>query len=407
MQFKRVSASLERLRQTAYPGIIGLFTGWRLGLFLLFYLAIAVLASTQRVMPASRVADAHFWWDGYQFLNIAYRGYPGAVTFNYTYFIQHGYAASLAADQSIVVVGFFPLYPLCIKLLSFITLGKIRVAAIGANMLLTPAFLIYLYRLLRLDFDDETSFRTIFFILVFPTAFFLAVNYSEPLFMLTLTASIYYARKGNWPVAGIAGMLCAASRHLGILLLPILAWEYLRQRDWDFKQLGTEAVSLVLVPLGAFFYMAYLWSVYGDPLYFFESHRRSFGHQVNLRFWEPVVNAFRDISSRGIMDAHSAIVTLNLLVLALFVVLFIWGLKRLPSTYSVITGIFLLAILMTDTPQFPLVSLDRYVLPLFPAFLLLAQWGRNRSFRYAYVAVAAMLMGAQALIFSLEHYFIA
>ncbi len=163
----------------------------------------------------------------------------------------------------------------------------------------------------------------------------------------------------------------------------------------------------MLVPLGSFLYMAYLWSVYGDPLYFFESHRQSFGHQVNLRFWEPVVNAFRDISSRGIMDAHSAIVTLNLLVLVLFVALFIWGLKRLPSTYSVITGIFLIAILMTDTPQFPLVSLNRYVLPLFPAFLLLAQWGRNRSFRYSYVAVAAMLMGAQALIFSLENYFIA
>jgi hypothetical protein len=107
------------------------------------------------------------------------------------------------------------------------------------------------------------------------------------------------------------------------------------------------------------------------------------------------------------MDAGRSIVTLNLLLLTVFVALFIYGLKRLPSTYSVLLGLFLLGILMTDAPSFPLVSLDRYVLPLFPAFILLAELGRQRAFRYAYVAVAAPIMGAQALIYSLERFFIA
>ena len=392
MRFEWAGKQLQRIKQSQYFELVELFVSWRLGLLLLFYLAIAIVNTTGQV-PASRsIADAHFWWDGFYYFNIARYGYAGAVNFY---------------GGSIVVLGFFPLFPVLVRLVSYLTFGHVQPAALITNTALVIAFMVYLYKLLLIDFDKATGFRTVFFMLMFPAALFLAVNYSEPTFMLTLVASVYYARKNNWPVAGIWGLLCALSRHIGLVMLPILAWEYMRQRGWSWRKIGWEAWSLALVPLGSFLYMAYLWSSYGDPLYFFKSHEQTFQHGFSLQFWVPIGRALKLIWQRPLMDAARSITTLNLLVLVIFVALFIYGLKRLSSTYSFLLIIFLLAILMTDSPTFPLVSLDRYVLPLFPAFILLAQIGRKRAYEYAYLAISGVLLGAQALIFSLGKFFIA
>ncbi len=399
MQLEWAGRAFQRLKRSQYTGLIELFVSWRLGLLFLFYLAIAIVNTTGQVPAGRSLVDAHFWWDGFYYFNIARYGYAGAVNFY---------------GGSIVVLGFFPLFPILVRLVSYLTFGHVQPAALLTNTALVIAFMVYLYKLLLLDFEETIAFRTVFFVLMFPTALFLAVNYSEPVFMMTLTASVYYARKENWPLAGIFGMLCALSRHIGAVMLPVLAWEYLRQRGWSWKRsswslkkIGWEAWSLALVPLGSFFYMAYLWASYGDPLYFFKSHEETFQHGFSLQFWLPVGRALKLIWQRPLMDAARSITTLNLLILVVFVVLFVYGLKRLNSTYSFLLIIFILAILMTDSPTFPLVSLDRYVLPLFPAFLLLAQLGAKKAYEYAYLAFSGVLLGAMALIFSLGKFFTA
>ncbi len=392
MRFEWAGKQLQRIKQSRYLALFEFFVSWRLGLLVLFYLAIAIVNTTGQVPPGRSVIDAHFWWDGFYYFNIARYGYAGAVNFY---------------GGSIVVLGFFPLFPILVRLVSYLTLGHVQPAAILTNTVLVMAFMVYLYKLLLMDFDEETGFRTIFFVLMFPAALFLVVNYSEPTFMLTLVASLYYARKNNWPVAGIWGLLCALSRHIGVVMLPILAWEYMRQRGWSWRKIGWEAWSLALVPLGSFFYMAYLWASYGDPLYFFKSHEQTFQHGFSLQFWAPIGRALKLIWQRPLMDAARSITTLNLFILVVFVALFIYGLKRLSSTYSLLLIVFILAILMTDSPTFPLVSLDRYVLPLFPAFILLAEIGRKRAYEYAYLAFSSVLLGAQALMFGLGKFFIA
>ena len=392
MRSEWAGKQLQRIKQSRYLALVELWVSWRLGLLVLFYLAIAIVNTTGQVPAGRSVIDAHFWWDGFYYFNLARYGYAGAVNFY---------------GGSIVVLGFFPLFPILVRLVSYLTFGHVQPAALLTNTALVIAFMVYLYKLLLIDFDEETGFRTVFFVLMFPTALFLAVNYSEPTFMLTLVASIYYARKNNWPVAGIWGLLCALSRHIGLVMLPILAWEYMRQRGWSWRKIGWEAWSLALVPLGSFFYMAYLWASYGDPLYFFKSHEQTFQHGFSLQFWVPIGRALKLIWQRPLMDAARSITTLNLFILVVFVALFIYGLKRLSSTYSFLLIVFLLTILMTDSPTFPLVSLDRYVLPLFPAFILLAEIGRKRAYEYAYLAFSGVLLGAQALMFSLGKFFIA
>jgi hypothetical protein len=77
---------------------------------------------------------------------------------------------------------------------------------------------------------------------------------------------------------------------------------------------------------------------------------------------------------------HGQLVEENLIELAFtlfFIVLTIFIWKKLPRLYGVYAvTLMLLFLTRLGSPQ-PLVSMARYVLEIFPAFLILAIWGRK------------------------------
>jgi hypothetical protein len=96
------------------------------------------------------------------------------------------------------------------------------------------AMLTVLYRLVEEDFDSEHAYRTVLYLSVFPTAFFLATAYSESLFLFIALLSFYNMRRGHWWTAGLLGLLASLTRQVGLFLLIPFYCEYLRQRG-DFK----------------------------------------------------------------------------------------------------------------------------------------------------------------------------
>ena len=54
---------------------------------------------------------------------------------------------------------------------------------------------------------------------------------------------------------------------------------------------------------------------------------------------------------------------------------FIW--KKLPRIYGIYSATFMLLLLVRFGSPQPLVSMARYVLEIFPAFMVLAVWGRK------------------------------
>lgn len=54
------------------------------------------------------------------------------------------------------------------------------------------------YRLIAEDFTLDRAWRSVFYLAVFPTAFFFAAAYNEALFLFFALLSFYYMRRGHW-----------------------------------------------------------------------------------------------------------------------------------------------------------------------------------------------------------------
>ncbi|MGI5246457.1 mannosyltransferase family protein [Dactylosporangium sp. CA-139066] len=141
---------------------------------------------------------------------------------------EHGYQYTSDASPA----AFFPVYPMLIRLCTPLCLGRSWVAALlVANAALLLA-LIVLFRLAEHELDRAAAGRTIFYLVAFPTGFFLSAAYNEGLFIALLAATVYCLRREHWWRAGALGALAAATRSAGILLVLAFAFEYARTHGY-------------------------------------------------------------------------------------------------------------------------------------------------------------------------------
>ena len=186
------NALLSRLKIYVFPLMLLLLT--RVGL-LLIGLSAPHLFSAREVEGAWRVAAMPAWlemwarWDSGFYLEIAKYGY----TYNPT-------------EQT--SAAFFPLYPLLIKLLSFMTTDPVLAGFIVSNTCFYIA-LIILYKLTLMDFSKVVANRTLIYLALFPTSFFFSAVYTESIFLMLILLAVYAGRKQRWELAGIAGLLAS------------------------------------------------------------------------------------------------------------------------------------------------------------------------------------------------------
>ncbi len=117
------------------------------------------------------------------------------------------------------------------------------------------------------------------------------------------------------------------------------------------------------------------------------------GARFTLRAsWAIVALSWRYARARG-----DAIEALNLALFLLFSLLLVLGLRRLPPSYALYAAPQLLLI-GTRTNFSPLMATSRYVLVLFPAFVVLAMLARRRS-HYSWLMVSLLLLGFVLFVF--------
>ncbi len=291
------------------------------------------------------------------------------------------------ADQS--NVAFFPLYPLTIKALGWVLGGRYLLA----GLLLSNAFmfggLVFLYRLVRDDYGDDVARRTVWLLAIFPTSIFFTSLYTESLFLLTGVATFYYARRGRWAMAGVWGLLASLTRITGILLLLPLAWEYLSQKNFSLRKLRPAALWLSLVPGGIFAFMAYLYFGYDRPLAFAETQASGWGHELT-----PIWSSFtHDISF--LVNQSELWVIYELAATLLLGVLTVLAVKKLPGSYTLYMLLSLLFPLASGTTK----SMSRYLLAVFPAFILLALLSGKRWVLVSMSAVSILLLAVSTAAF--------
>lgn len=375
------SQNIDLFPQT-FPLIIKLFFIWRILLIAVLLLAIELIPPFSTNYLGGGQIDYFkfpylFSWanfDGEHYLSIGYVGYKG------------------------VEQAFFPVYPILMRILSVpFSIDRFWLTITGIVISNVSFFLslIYLWKLIKLDYSEKIAWWTILILITFPTSFYFASVYTESLFLLLTVLSFYYIRKNNLRLVSFFGILTTATRVFGILILPSLVIE-----AWQQKRLKQNLFWLGLIPLGLLSYLIYQWITIGDPLAFYHM-QTGVGqqHQLGIVTLPQVFFRYLKILVTIPFNSLTYLTVATEFLSALFcLALIIYGyLKKIRISYLVY--VILSFILASITGSFT--SLPRYFLVFFPLFLVLAIFLNNspRFFRYTYIALSTLILVIEAALF--------
>jgi Mannosyltransferase (PIG-V) len=310
--------------------------------------------------------------------------------FDALWFLRIASSGYRATDGSSV---FFPLFPMLVRVASFALGGRPFAAGMLVSNAAFAAALCVLYLLTAEERSAETARTSVLLIAVFPSALFFYAPYSEPVFLLLAVVAFRSARRRAWFVAGVAATLAALTRNIGIVLAPALAIEALQQwREGRGSALGG-LVASAGPAVGLGLYLAYWYARTGDalaPVHQQVNWQREFSWP-----WMTLYHATRDMielagGPNGGYWAIDWLIVVPILAASMYAAI------RYRPGYAVYTWTGLLIPLFYVFEPRPLMSMPRFVLPLFPAF-----WGLSelaRAGRISRSAVAAAAAGGLALL---------
>jgi hypothetical protein len=351
------------------------------------FLALTYLASLFSLPNFSGNSNAlhlstllHSWnrWDSGQFTQIATGGY-----------------------NALFHMAFFPLFPLMERALAIVVRDPFVAGLIISNVAALGMFMV-LYRLVAEDFDAERAWRSVLYMAVFPPAFFFATAYNESLFLFFALLSFSNMRKGYWWLAGLAALFASLTRSIAICLFVPFAYEYLHQRDFQWRKIGFSVLSCVGTVGGVAIFGIYGYLTFHDFLAF--SHAQIVWHrQLSppwLVFWEAygILTHHPILTFAAIHTLMDLSATLFMLVVLVFAFVGPWKLAGEHWSYAFYAlAIYLFVIMMPEAGDYPLSSLARFMLEIFPTFIVLAAMGQKRNFNMYYLTICGVLLALMLL----------
>lgn len=378
--FKRLAAS----RWLWVPAAAFLIT--RLAIFFVAYLSVPLIQDSTvppyHIRPDNILLDVlGSRWDTGFYLSIATEGYTHT-------------------GVELPSTAFFPLLPLFIRLVSTFTGDPLTAGVLVSNSALLLA-MVLLYRLVWLEDTEAAASRAVWYMLIFPASLFGSAIYSESLFLLGAIGALYLARKGYWESAGLFGVLTALTRLMGILVMPLLLLEWLQQRRTrppEERPATWTVLAGLAVPLGTLAYMLYLNSAFGEPLAFMQASaawgRTPQSPLVTLLelVQRPAEGWLRGLQAGAIQVDNWIDLLFVLAFTAMGVVLL--ARRRWPE------GVFVLLGALLPFSSGLLMSQRRYMWVLFPAFILLAQWGERPWVDRVINLIFIILLGVFTVMFA-------
>jgi Gpi18-like mannosyltransferase len=351
-----------------------------LSIFILSRLLIAFIGSLSSLIiikgkwfsEPSSILDLFFKWDSGWYMSI----------------VQNGYSYIPGGESN---VGFFPLYPMLVKIFSLVFGNPVLMGFIISNVALLFAA-IYLYKLIMLDFEDANiATKTVFYMLISPLSFFFSIFYTEGLFLFLAIASFYYARKRQWLIASILGYFLSLTRSIGVFIVIPFLIEYFdidfKSFKIDFKKTKKDILYLFLVPAGLSTYLFYLSITFDNAFAYF--HAQSAGWHKSFT---SILTTLNDIRYHALFDnilfMGSAIAALVLIIYLIY--------SRVRISYIVYSLLGLFLYLSMGTLE----GITRYVSILFPIYLSASLLSNKSKFLdYLFRLSSIMLLALFTILF--------
>jgi hypothetical protein len=393
-------------------------------------------------------------WDSEYYLGIAVGGYeapniPHLLPFGDTTFDYHTLSGSnvYLSENTSLSYAFFPLYPWVTWLfhwpLTVFGLDPIATATLAGVIVSTLGALggmLALYDLTYESLGKDGAMRAVFYLLIFPTGFFLVQVYTEGLFVGLAFGCLAVLRRGKWLPAALLGAAATLTRAVGAALLIPMTITWFRTGDWldidlewrqiyywwreswramftairkivrsifrihnpndpDWGELKKKLIVvfsfgkmlLAFAPLIAFL----LWKFSNLGLNFDIVESRYFGRGF-LDFGSAFYNwatAFENMFAGN--PERTAYFLTEFIGLAIGLVTCIACMKHYPEI-----AWFSLAVLIISWGSGPAQGIIRYILSAPAVFVMLAKWGKNPAFDRAWTIASILLMGLLATLFA-------
>lgn len=288
-------------------------------------------------------------WDAGWFLEIAANGYEP---------LERGAPA------------FYPLYPLLLRGGSEVVGDHPLLAGVLISLPLTLCAFVLLHAHARRFVGEEEARRAVAYVALFPTAFFLSALYSESLFLVLAVAAFLAAERQRFLLAAALAGCAWLTRPLGVAVLAgLVVFAACEPDRWTaLRRLWAAPAVFALYPI--------LLTAEGKGAFAFvsaESEWRQTSLSDALRAPYVVVlgarNGVRDLTAA--YDFHALLNVSTPIVWLGFGCLSIVAWRTLGAPYGVYCLVSLAMPLATPADPWPLVSIQRFVLALFPCFIVL------------------------------------
>ncbi len=297
---------------------------------------------------------------------------------------KYGYPIQEYTDAKALHWVFFPLFPILIKVFSFLCHSNLF-GALLLNFLCLLTSLLIIRKYLQTEGLGERSTKLVIALICFnPLSYFLSTPHTESIFLLCLSASLLFLQKKSLGLSSIAFGLCIISRPTGLLIAPGIAL--------IAKKRGLPVVLFSALSSTPFLgYCAFLWETTGNPLAWLHN-QTAWGRK----------GTFIDLFNFGNFSIENLVApwSLNILhtiFLILLLIVVILQIRNKTYGFLLITLVPVLSALSSGT----VLSISRLIMPLVILPITLVQNLKDETILLLLLAYS-FLLGLMTLLYALR-----
>ena len=274
------------------------------------------------------------------------------------------------------------------------------------SMLGTLAAMWALCELARDELGEDGGLRTAFYLIIFPSGFFLGQVYTEGLFVGLAFSSLVLLRRGHRGWTAILAILAMYTRAVGVALVIPLIMSWLKDEEWrdlamEWRQVYYNGLpwkiiwNAVVVFSPLLTYLAWRLSYYGMAFTTVEQAffgRGLFTLGMSFITWSDSLRIL--FGQNGQASAYYLIEWFGVL---LGFTACIVGFRRHPDLAWFGLGVVVLSF-TSGLAQ----GMYRYVLAAPPVFLFLSRLGKNKAFDLSWTLASILVMGMLATLFTFD-----
>lgn len=348
--------------------------------------------------------NGHVAWDSEYYLAIAVDGYASsrvqAIPGDFS-FAQYHFCKTPGDDCYSLSDAFFPVYSILIRVLAFpfkvfdlSEIGRATLAAVLVSLLGALGAMFSIYSICRKDLGEDGGVRAAFYLLIFPSSFFLAQVYSEGVFIGITFAALAFLNARKWFWAALFAALAVWTRPGGAILgLPFMVI-WLTDRTW---QQGTKKALLKMLAVFSPVISYVAWRLTPLAKNFFVVENHFFGR--GLLAFDKTAEVW---SAAWLSLLHGPLQArfyygLEFLAILIALTTCLLLLRRRPEL-----ALFGLAMLLFAFTSGTAQGMVRYVLAAPPLFYVTSRWGKSQSFDRVWSLACILLMGLELTLFTFD-----